>query len=173
MTDAPTGQIRSFSLRLPRASAEKLAELLAQVRSGRGPCGAILTATSEKLDRMRLLTDPAPSYERAAAPEHLRGDLLRVAGGPRSCNVYISSLGVDLFRDRLLQATQRSAAWLEFRARIVHRRTESQRSLVEFVPDVDLRGGAEDHALGEAGALLASEVWPAEDFSDWEEATGA
>lgn len=27
---------------------------------------------------------------------------------------------------------------------------------------------ADDAALGEAGARLAAEVWPVEDFSDWE-----
>lgn len=172
-TDATGRQLRAFSVRLSRASAEQLDSLLGVACSEPYPCGAIVIITSGQVDRLRLLTDPAPEYERAAAREYLRGDVVRVTGASRSCNIYISSLGVHLFRERLAEAARRCTTWLELRARVVHRRSDTQRSLIEFIPDVDRVGAADDVRFGEAGAGLAAEAWPAEDFSDWEEATGA
>jgi hypothetical protein len=157
---------------MDQSTSEKLTHLLAPRSPGQPAPGFILAVTAENLDRIRVLADPAPKYELRAAREYLRGDIARVTGSARSCNISLSSLGAALARDHLAAAAQRMSAWLEMRARVVHRRGEAQRTLIEFIPDVDLGADVDVSRLGAAGEALAAQVWPVEDFSDWEEAAG-
>lgn len=171
-TDA-AGHLKAYELDLDRPAIEALRRLLAGVQNQARPCGYVLAATGDNLSRVRVLRDPPPQYELRAAREYVRGDVVRVTGSAKSCNIYITAVGAAMLSDRLAKAAARMQATVRVRARVVHRRAESHRSLVEFLPDTDLISSAEDRRLGQAGALLAAEVWPAEDFSDWEEATDA
>ncbi len=162
-------QIRIYALRIGRAEAEELLRLLDAADGAAGrPNGVILAATCENWSRLRALLDPAPRYEIVAAQDYLRGDVVRVTGSKRSCNIFLSGIGAAMLQERLRAAANRMTDWVEMRARVVHRRAASQRSLVEFVPDADLRRELEATRLGRTGEALAGDVWTAEDFKDWE-----
>lgn len=161
------GRLKAYRVRLPKDQGARLCALLGE-RADEA-LGRILIATDEKLDRMRVLTDPAPAYEMTAAEQYVRGDVFRVTGTAKSCNVFLSRIGADLVRSRLSAALARAHEWIEFRARVVRfRAEEGPRCLIELVPDVDVQGAEEDRRLGEAGVALAGSVWTAAEFEDWE-----
>jgi hypothetical protein len=159
------GALKSFTLRLSKLSVARLCDL---VQAHAPPTGYILTVTGEDMNRLRIISDPLPGYEQAAAAEYLRGDVARVTGSGRSCNIYLAAQGVPSFRQAMLASVGRCAEWVELRARVVHRREKGARSLLEFLPDVDVLGEQESRRLAETEARLAADILTDESFADWE-----
>ena len=157
--------LKQFTIQLLKTSLAELADLLGQ---GSQRSGFILTVTREKLNRLRVLCDPPPQYELHAARYYLRSDVVRITGSDKSCNISISPQGVASVQSLLRAAANEANKWVEMRARVVHRRGGS-RSLLEFIPDTDIAAEAERRRLGEAGTALTAEVWPDDDFADWEQ----
>lgn len=164
----PGGVFRGFRVRLDKAAAGHLAALLSEADSTVPPRRYGLAATRENFRRLRVVRGGLPKYEQSAAREYVRGDVLHVTGSEKSCNIAISAIGAAMIAEKLRAATARAQEWIELRVRVVHRRREGHRSLMEFVPDVELVARAEDRGFGELGAALTGESWPADDFSDWE-----
>ncbi|MCC6361433.1 MAG: hypothetical protein IT450_22095 [Phycisphaerales bacterium] len=165
----PDGGLAEYAIQLRRDGAAHLARLLAG--SSEVVAGRVLTVTRERLDRIRVVSDPVPAYERSAGPYYVRGDVLRVTGTATSCNVFLSAIGAERVAADIRAALGEAADWLEFRARVVRfEKTEGPRSLVEIVPDSHIHSLRDDRKLGETGAQLAGDVWTADDFRDWEEA---
>lgn len=86
--------------------------------------------------------------------------------------MYLTRVGGNLLREQLAHAGSRAEVWIQLRARIVRRGKHGPRCLVELVPDVDFAAAEDDRRLGAGSARLAAEVWPHEDFADWEESQG-
>lgn len=165
----PDGRLQQFSVVLTCEQVGRLASLLDD--RPQTPPGRILVATAPKLSRIRVVADPLPAYERSAGSEYVRGDVLRVTGSDRSCNVFASRLGAELLAARIRAAIGRASEWVELRARVVRfQPDEGPRSLVEIVPDVELKAERDDERIGATGAALAEQVWPSDDFADWERA---
>src|SRR5439155_18525753 len=82
--DASSDRLAGYRLRLSRKEGQKLAQMLGKQDN---ECEFVLTATSERFERLRVLSSPLPQYERRAARRHVRGDAVRVTGSQRSCNI--------------------------------------------------------------------------------------
>lgn len=124
-----------------------------------------LAATYENPRRLRLMPERTPDFESAAAPLYVRGELLRVTGSPgASCNISFSARGAADLAGCLTRALADAHAWLEVRV------PSRKRDLVEFIPDSDVKPSeiSEIESLGRTGEVLAGEVLPRDDFSDWE-----
>jgi hypothetical protein len=109
---------------------------------------------------------PPPDFEARAASIYLRGEPMRISGREGSVNIDFSgAIGGELLRQRLEAARKRSRKFLEIRI------PRQCKNLIEFIPDLDLESleTAELSALAEAGLRMAAEVWPEDDFSDWEQ----
>lgn len=165
------GRLRQYRVRLAVADAVRLASVLAEAVAANPRHRIFLAATKERLGRLRLISSPPPQYELRAATHHALGDILRVTGTEQSCNVVLAPHGVEVFGARLQVAAQEARAWVELRFRIVHRRSGSQQSLVEFIPDVEAVGRM-DEPLALAAESAAAEILAPEDFSDWEDKCG-
>lgn len=163
-----SGELRSFRIRLERTAAGELVRLLATPDTSLRRPGYILVVTSDNMNRLRVVRDRLPAYESRAAACYVRGDLARVTGTARSCNIFVSALGAELIAKELSDAAARAREWVEFRARIVQRRRSGTRSMLEFVPDIEVAARDFERRLGAAGESLAAESWPAGDFADWE-----
>ena len=156
-----------YSLRLRLGECRELNELLAKV-DGQGRHTMTLAATFHQPDRLRLMEVEAPEYERRAAAQYVRGDIIRVQGKQGvSCGLDISGkFGVPLVREQLAGAMAKAKEFIEFRV------PSRKRDVIEFVPDTELiRSIERDDAdlLAEASAAAAAEVLEPEDFSDWED----
>ncbi|MCA9242960.1 MAG: hypothetical protein KDA32_03310 [Phycisphaerales bacterium] len=162
------GRLRSYLVRLSTADALGLVGMLTE-RSGVAS-GRILTATRENPGRLRVLAEPPPGYELSAEPDYLRGDICRITGSARSCNVSITRIGADLLALRIQSCLGAADEWIELRARVIrYAEKEGPRCLLEVVPDRRVVAAADDEALGAAGATLAGATWVSEQFADWEE----
>ncbi|MDP9175184.1 MAG: hypothetical protein M3O30_15155 [Planctomycetota bacterium] len=151
-----------YRLRLSIAECRRFDELLERVRAGHR-CTATLTASFHQPDRLRVTEIEAPEYERRAAAQYIRGDVVRVQGREGiSCGLDVSGqFGIPLIRQQLGLAMARAAQYVEIRV------PSRKRDVVEFVPDVDLESG-EDNALVSGSVSAATSVLPREDFRDWE-----
>ena len=163
------GGLKDFCLRLPKPQAERLAAMLDDAAGT--PPGRTLTATEENLNRLRVVADPLPEYERRAGPEYVRGDVLRVTGSQKSCNISATRHGADLISARIRAVVGRAREWIEFRAKVVrYSPEEGPRSFVEVSEDVQVVAERDADALGRSGTALAGSVWTHEEFRDWEDA---
>ncbi|MHC4444837.1 MAG: hypothetical protein ACYTF1_08290 [Planctomycetota bacterium] len=123
-----------------------------------------ITVTQDNLDRLRIIEARVPAFEKNAPPNYVRGTVLRVSG-QKSLNVDFSGpVGAQLLAQQLRRARDEMKEYVEFRI------PSRKRDLVFFVPDVALppTPTSELDKLSMAGEKLTSEVWPTEDFSDWE-----
>jgi hypothetical protein len=153
-----------YALELPLPQCHELDELLGQSDADARRT-TTLAASCEKPSRIRLKQDDAPEYEADLEPTYVRGDMLRVQGKElKSCNLAISAkFGIPAIRQQLKAAAERSSDFVLMRVPSRHR------DVVEFVPDIDLRG--QQSNIGAeviAGTSAAAEILGAEDFSDWE-----
>lgn len=164
----PTGQ-PAYNVRLPKEEVEKLLVPLDAV-AGLDRRWFTLTATSENWRRLRLTTRPSPAFEAQAAPLYLRGDALRVSGKKdSSVNIDFSAEVANTWlASKLRAAVHRARRFVELR--IPNR--WNNKDLVELWPDTDLEAAEspEHQRLADAGSALVSDVWPNDDFSDWETA---
>lgn len=160
-------RLKRFSVRLGREHIKDLVTMLSGGEERTG--GFILVATGENLERLRVIYDPPARYQMTAAQDYLRGDIARVTGTAKSCNIFLTREGAAAFCQHLAATAARMDQWLELRARIIYRGSRNQRSLLEFIPDRDIEARFEEQRLGETGVALAGEVWTAEDFQDWED----
>jgi hypothetical protein len=156
-----------YSLRLPLAQCRELKKLLAKT-DGQGRRTATLTANSRQPDRLSITETQAPDYERRAAAQYVRGDVIRVQGREGvSCGLDISAkFGVRLVQEQLAGAMNEAKDYIEFRV------PSRKRDVIEFIPDTELKpapGAHEADLWAEASVALAAEVLVPEDFSDWED----
>lgn len=162
----PTGQ-PAYSVRLPKEEVEKLLPPLT-ADAGSDRRWFTLTATSENWRRLRLTTRPSPAFEAQAGPLYLRGDALRVSGKKNSSvNIDFSGeVAHTWLASKLRAALDRARRFVELR--IPNR--WNNKDLIELWPDTDLEAAVspEHQKLADAGTALVNDVWPNDDFSDWE-----
>lgn len=124
-----------------------------------------LCATYDEPDRLRLTRDlETPAYEGQAAPIYLRGDVFRISGQEKSCNIDFSGpIGAALLAERLRAAQALMRDFMEIRV------PNRKRQLVEFVPDVDLEAAQtpEHKKLALTGEALAGDLLAGDEFADW------
>ncbi len=151
-----------YRVRLDRQAAEALAAQLDQAATHERAWFTI-TVTEDNLNRLKIMEAQTPAFEMSAPSGYVRGSILRVSG-QKSLNVDFSgSVGAGLLARQLRGACDRMHAFVEFRV------PGRRRDLVVFIPDVDLVSPADEfERLGIAGVELANQVWPPDDFSDWE-----
>jgi len=145
-----------------------LQECLERSQRGGGRQWFTLTWSQESLKRARITEKVnIPQYESAAAPNYVRGDVLHVMPTEYSCNIDFAGLRAGAWMLEEIQEVQKRVR--RFMEVIVPNRRNKQ-DLVQFVADTDLesRESDEHQRLGQMGLILASQVWPADDFSDWE-----
>ena len=125
-----------------------------------------LAITYDELSKLRLIRAITPRFESDAAEAYLRGEVFRVTGRDRSCNINFSEVGAGLLAARLQMARSRMRRFVEICVPNRHR----ERNLIEFIPDVDLEAveSPEHQKLAHTGEALAGETWNSDDFSDWE-----
>lgn len=155
-----------FRARLAREDAHHLIGRLRELAASEGREWYFLTSSTPDPERLRLLNlDRTPEYELQAAPRYIRGQVFTVTGGPQSCNINFSVVGAALLADRLSEAVENAAEYVEIR--VPNRRRKLH--LVEFLSDRELAAGAEQESLGSSGELSLAEIMPRDDFSDWEQ----
>lgn len=121
-----------------------------------------LAVTHEAPNRMRLRRNEQPEYERHAAALHLRGDIFRVQGKDRSCNIEFGALAAREMADRLELARDRMKTFMVWR--VPSRRF----SLLDIIPDVDLVSPTDADNLASSSSSAAASTWTPESFADWE-----
>jgi len=155
-----------FLVRLNQAQGKELLQHVKACVMAKGREWYTLTATHEKPARLRLTHEvEIPDYEQRASSIYLRGEPVRISGNGGSCNINFSgAVGARLAAERIEAALARARRSLDIR--ILSRK----RNLVEFIPDTEREAqeSLEHEHLAETGANMAVEVWPSEDFSDWE-----
>lgn len=155
-----------FRVRLTKAQAAELLKYLVGCASSNGREWYTLTTTHERPSRLRLTRElRIADYEQQAASIYLRGEPVRISGEDGSCNINFSgAVGGKLLVERVEAAIKRARRFLEIR--ILSRK----RNLIDFLPDVELEAleSVEHQKLANMGALLATQSWSGEDFSDWE-----
>lgn len=110
-------------------------------------------------------TDP-PAYEVRAAASYMRGSAARIQGGRNSFNLVMSKLGAKELAGLLEREIKRARRYVEIRA---SRGSARRDPIVEVIADTQATVRATERAdMGLSGAALAKDVWPTEDFSDWE-----
>jgi hypothetical protein len=151
-----------YRVRLTTSACTELDALLARV-DGEQRHTATLTATYDQPARVKVTKVDGPDYERSAAPQYLRGDVVRVQGRPgASCNLDVSArFGIPLFRAQLKLACERAEQFVDLRV------PSHNRDVIEFIPDVDLNSSDDDTLVSGSIAAVTATL-PPEDFSDWE-----
>jgi hypothetical protein len=159
-----------FQIHLARSAADEMRTLLGRATvEDDSRTWVIITADHSNANRLRVTTVEPPAYERDAAANYFRGDVLRVSGRPgRSCNLDLSSrFALREFCRVMDDARARSINFTVLRV------PSRKNDLVEWIPDAELhpdaRHGMDEAArLGQTGAVIAGEVFGDADFSDWE-----
>jgi len=155
-----------YRARLTEPEVGQLVADLDRCAESDGPRWFTLTVTDEKPERLRLTEMPgAPQYELEAAAVYLRGDVFRVSGKAKSCNIDFSGrVGAVLLSERLRRAQARMRRFLEIRV------PSRKRNLIEFIPDTDLEAAdsPEHDKLAQAGEALGADLGSSDEFSDWE-----
>jgi len=154
-----------FLVRLTQTQGEELLGHVKACAETEGREWYTLTATHEKPARLRLTHDLIPDYEHQASSIYLRGEPVRVSGNGRSCNINFSgAVGARLVAERIEAALARARR--SFDLRILSRK----RNLIEFIPDTEREAeeSREHEHLAQTGANMVAEIWPSEDFRDWE-----
>jgi hypothetical protein len=127
-----------------------------------------MTWSRESLKRARVTEKTSiPQYESAAAPNYVRGDVLHVMSTDYSCNIdFAGSRAGTWLLEEIEEVQKRMRRFMEL---IVPNR-RNKPDLVQFTADTASQASEseEDERLGRMGLILASQVWPADDFSDWE-----
>jgi hypothetical protein len=151
-----------YCLRLSIDACRQFNELLGRV-SASHRCTATLTASFHQPDRLRITEIDPPEYERRAAAQYVRGDVVRVQGREGvSCGLDVSSqFGIPLIRQQLNLAMARASKYVEFRV------PSRKRDVIEFVPDIDVENADEATLVAGSIAAATAALRP-EDFSDWE-----
>lgn len=148
-----------------RFNRDQVRRLLAYLRRCTEAKWFTLTATYEKPNRLRITKNlRVPDYERRASQIYLRGEAVRVSGDQGSCNIDFSGqVGRALLQENIRAAERNMEEYLDIQI------PNRKRNLIEFIPDTESRiiEADEQQRLAEAGAVLAGEVLPAEDFSHW------
>ena len=160
-----------FRVRLDAQESGELAKYLENCEGEQGRNWYAITATYDEPTKLKLIKGMTPAYEANAIPDYLRGEVLRVSGKNRSCNIEFSGqVGAPLLLERLQTVRKRMRRFLEIR---VPNRS-NKRNLIEFISDTDLEAieTLEHQRLVQAGGVLASEIFPEDDFSDWESHDG-
>ncbi|HWL95279.1 MAG TPA: hypothetical protein VNT79_17295 [Phycisphaerae bacterium] len=124
-----------------------------------------LASMEPDLERISVTQATTPRYEQAAAPNYARGDVFRVSGKSKSCNIDFSGgAGAAYLARQLRSAYDASKEFVEIRI------PSSRRHVVEFFSDTALapEHSSELEALARASELAAASTLMAEDFSDWE-----
>lgn len=154
-------RIPFYRLRLSLTQCDALDELLARAGAEQRHT-TTLTASFHQPDRIRVTEIEAPDYELRAAPQYVRGDIVRVQGKEGvSCGLDISArFGIPLIREQLGAARTRARQYVELRV------PSRKRDVVEFVPDVDLNPSEQD-VIVTGSVLAAMSSLPPEDFGDW------
>lgn len=119
----------------------------------------------KRLRLVRLLR--TPEYELAAETNYLRGDIFRINGKQNSCHINFSGpIGARLLAEQLRSALERTRNTIDIVVPNRHRKKD----LVEFIADADREANPSDehNRLAQAGEVMAAELLPAEDFSDWD-----
>lgn len=160
------GQRPFFRVRLSKGQLEELLRLLNDCAAAEGRAWYTLTATHEKPARLRLTRElRVPDYEQQAASIYLRGEPVRISGDGGSCNISFSgAVGGSLMVERVQMALMRARNNVDIRI------PSRKRNLIEFIPDTEREAeeSREHQRLAETGATIVGDVWPNEDFSDWE-----
>lgn len=157
------GRTPFFQIRLLKEDGANLDRLLTSDNKERRGTMTI-TVSFHQPDRLRITEVDPPEYERRAAQNYLRGDILRVQGREGvSCSLDLSMLwGVPAFQTGLRSAVQRAAEFIVFSV------PSRKRNLVEFVADIDSPNTDSDlEALAHASMALAAQTLAVEDFSSW------
>ena len=156
-----------FRAKLDRQQSQELITRLEQCANADGRRWFLLLVTYDDTTRLLLMQQSPPAYEANAAPDYLRGDVLKVTGKKDSCNIEFSGrVGAPLLVERLQDVSRRMRRFLEIR---VPNRW-NKRNLIEFIPDTDLEAAQtpEHRKLALAGEALTGQAWTEDDFSDWE-----
>ena len=157
-----------FRVRLDKAQATELLELLQECSRNPNRQWFTLTSTYEKPKRIRLTEKSTPQYELDAQGEYLRCNPIIISGkerSPTSCNIDFSSRdGARMLAERLSATIDHMRAWVELQV------PTRKRPLIELWADIELeaRETQEHRRLAETGASLAAAHWPKDDFADWE-----
>ena len=165
------GEAGFYGVNLSLSAVSQLRSLITQAADPQARRRVTLTVTHDSPSRVKVTHTPPPTYEERADDGHVRGDAVRVTGKPqRSLNVDLTSrVGVGVFDELLARASARATAAVGVRV------PSRSYDVVEVVADVDAGAPetAEQAGAGPTGAALAGDVWPADDFADWEGHGGA
>jgi len=152
--------------RLNRDQVEALIKLIEDAVESNGRNWFILSITHDNLTRLKVMRGVTPDFEARAAENYLRGDVLRVNCTQRSCNItFAGRLGSTWLIEELQAACARMRSFIQ----IVVPNRWNKKDLIEFIPDTESKTADPDEhlRLAEASAILAGEILPDEDFSDW------
>jgi hypothetical protein len=157
-----------YRVRLSLNAAAELADLLEQAAAVEGRRWFHLTAKEGDASKLKFVDfGRTPQYELQAPPHYVRGQQFRVTGRDASCNIEFSKDGASRLAAELREASSEARAFVVMG---VAKGSPRRDHMVSFRADTEptAAGSAELVALGLAGAALAEQVWPEEDFSDWD-----
>lgn len=155
-------------IRLNREHADKLLEHLEACATGDGREWCALTWSHDKPERLRITKETdTRKYIRQASQIYLHGQPVRVSGKDGSCNITFSgAVGGRLLAERIGAARQAMREFFDIRI------PDRKWNITEYVPDTELEAqdDLEHRKLALAGESSVGDVWPNDDFGDWESA---